>query len=357
VKRPKRINKQQAAKKAGLPPGSITYVGKERTEKPTLELTVFNQDFDACIQMDSRKSIKTKFKTDAVNWLNVDGIHDSELINEFQHEFDLDHLLLEDVTNTNQRPKVEEYEDYLFLSLKMIFLKDDNRVENEQVSLVLGPDYVISFQEKTGDVFSQIRERIHSVKGQIRTKKNDYLFYALVDSIIDNYFIVIEQIGNDLEDLEDEIFSNPTQASLEKIQEKKVLLLSLRRAIYPLRESLNKLIRDKNPLIQDKNMKYFSDIYDHAIQIIDVIESYREVVNGLKDSYLSSLSFRMNQIMQVLTITASIFIPLTFIAGVYGMNFDHMPELHLTYGYFYFWGLVILMAIGLVIYFKRKKWL
>ncbi|MCK0131329.1 magnesium/cobalt transporter CorA [Flavobacteriaceae bacterium F08102] len=357
MKKPKRIYKQHAAKKAGLPPGSITYVGKERSEQATLELTIFNQEFDECFNAESSHTIRGKFKTNAVNWLNVDGIHNQDLIYEFQHEFGLDHLLLEDVTNTNQRPKVEEYEDYLFLSLKMIFLNEDNSIENEQVSLVLGMNYVISFQEKTGDVFHQIRERIHSTKGQIRTKKNDYLFYALVDSIIDNYFIVIEQIGNDLEELEDEIFTNPTQESLEKIQEKKVLLLSLRRAIYPLRESLNKLIRDKSPLIQDKNMKYFSDIYDHAIQIIDVIESYREIVSGLKDSYLSSLSFKMNQIMQVLTITASVFIPLTFVAGIYGMNFDHIPELHFKYGYFYFWGVVILLAVGLIFYFKRKKWL
>ena len=354
----KKKRRSTVSKKVGLPPGSITYVGIERTEGATLELISYNKNNITRQNFDNCEDLKKSIDANSINWINVDGVHDQELLNQFEVVFGLHHLLLEDVANTNQRPKVEEYEAYLFSSLKMLLYNDLNdEIEIEQVSLVLGKNYVISFQEKTGDVFEQIRERIEKSKGRIRIKSADYLFYSLVDSIIDNYYTVIEIIGNNLEELEEEVFNSPSQSILEKLQQNKKFLLSLRRSIYPARECLNKILRDKNDFIHSSTVKYFNDVYDHTIQIIDIIESYRDLISGLKDSYLSSISLKMNQVMQVLTIMATIFIPLTFIAGIYGMNFDNIPELHWHNGYYYFWGLAIFIGISLMIYFKRKKWL
>ncbi|RPD94490.1 magnesium and cobalt transport protein CorA [Aureibaculum marinum] len=357
-KRPIRKRNSTASKKIGLPPGSITYIGKERLEDAFLELISYNTTVLSKNTYEACDALHKNLVPNSVNWINVDGIHNDKLINEFHTVFNLDRLMLEDVTNTNQRPKVEEYQNYLFLSLKMILYDEKTKsIESEQIGLVLGKEYVISFQEKTGDVFEHIRDRIKAPKGQIREKKNDYLFYSLIDSIIDNYFVAIENVGNDLEDLEDEIFNNPTQESLEKIHANKNILLTLRRSIYPLRETINKLVRDNDKFIDPKTIKYFNDVYDHTIQIIEILESYKDIASSLKDSYLSSLSLKMNQVMQVLTIMATIFIPLTFMAGIYGMNFKNIPELHWKYGYYYFWGASLIIGIGLLLYFRRKKWL
>lgn len=350
--------KLTVSKKVGQPPGSVIYVGKERTDAATLELISYNETDLSRKRFSNCKELKKNIKTNSINWINVDGVHNLDLLKEFGSVFGLHHLLLEDVANTNQRPKVEEYDAYLFLSIKMLQYNEiTQNIENEQVSLVVSKDFVITFQEKTGDVFENIRDRIENAKGQIRRKGNDYLFYSFIDSIIDNYFIVIENVGNNLEILEEEVFDHPSQELLEKIQDKKNLLLTLRRSIYPTRESINKILRDNYEIIQPGTIKYFNDVYDHTIQIIDIVESYRDIISGLKDSYLSSISLKMNQVMQVLTIMATIFIPLTFIAGIYGMNFDNIPELHWHNGYYYFWGLAIFIGISLVIYFKRKKWL
>ena len=350
--------KSTVSKKAGLPPGSIVYVGKKRDENATLELIRFNATSLSKHRFDNCEELNKNMDTNSVNWINVDGVHNQELINQFEKIFGLDHLLLEDVANTNQRPKVEEYDGKVFMSLKMLrYDENEQDVDSEQISLVLNKNYVISFQEKTGDVFGNIRDRIENGKGQIRLNSADFLFYSLIDTITDNYFTVIENVGNNLEDLEEEIFSNPTNDLLEKIQKNKNVLLILRRSIYPFRESINKVLRDNYKMIHPKTIKYFNDVYDHTIQIIDILESYRDIISGLKDSYLSSLSLKMNQIMQVLTIMATIFIPLTFLAGIYGMNFDNIPELHWSKGYYYFWGLSILIVLGLVFYFRRRKWL
>ena len=346
------------SKKVGMPPGSIVYVGRERTENASIELISYTAADFFKSECDNCSNLKKKLVANAVNWINVDGIHNHQLINQFETEFGLDHLLLEDVANTNQRPKIEERNTYLFLSLKMLTYNETNQdVDNEQISIFLGNDYIISFQEKSGDVFGPIRDRIVNGKGQIRSRGNDYLFYSLIDSIIDNYFLVIENVGSSLEELEEEIFNNPSHSALEKIQKNKNILLNLRRSIYPLRESINKLLRDNIDFINPETTKYFTDVYDHTIQIIDILESYKDIISGLKDSYISSLSLKMNQVMQVLTIIATIFIPLTFIAGIYGMNFDNIPELHWKNGYWYFWSLTVIIVTGLIIYFKKKKWL
>lgn len=353
-----RIKKFNRNQKVGLPPGSIRYVGKDQTEEVEISLITYNLDVFNVSEKHSISDIATGLDSNSVNWINLDGIHNPDVIMEFNTAFDLDPLLLEDVTNTNQRPKTDDYENCLFLTLKTAqFNPEDVQLNLNQISLVLSKNYVISFQEKAGDIFSSIRERITLPKGQIRRKKNDYLFYALIDYVVDHYFIVTEKIGDQIEELEDEVFNDPNQRSLEKIQQIKNVLMAMRRTVYPLRESINKLIRDDDTFIQTRNNKYFRDVYDHTVQIIEILETYKDMVNGLKDSYLSALSLKMNQVMQVLTIIATIFIPLTFIAGIYGMNFEHIPELKWPNGYWYFWTVCIVIVIGLIFYFRRKKWL
>jgi magnesium transporter len=336
------------------PPGTISYVGEERTESVTAETILY----------DAKEFTKTdgihldKLEDDQVNWFNIDGVHEIELLEKVGSKFHLHHLLLEDIANTTQRPKTEFYEECIYQCIKMIsYDAVHNDINQEQVSILLTNHAVLTFQEKTGDVFESIRERIEQCRGRIRQSNNDYLFYALIDSIIDHYFIAIEQIGEYLNDLEDEIFDEPTKQSLEKVQRNKRMLLTLRRAIFPLRESISRLIKEDSRFIDPQIKSYFQDAYDHCIQIIETVESYREINGGLRDMYLSSVSHKMNQIMQVLTIMSSIFIPLTFLAGIYGMNFEHIPELQWENGYQYFWIMCGCMFVLLLGFFKWKKWL
>jgi magnesium transporter len=336
------------------PPGTISYVGEERTEKVHAETIVYDEkDFKKLdgIYLD-------KLEDDQVNWFNVDRVHEIDLLKKVGSKFHLHHLLLEDIANTTQRPKTEFYEQCIYQCIKMIsYDPEENEINQEQVSILLTNHAVITFQEKTGDVFENIRERIEQSRGRIRYSNNDYLFYALIDSVIDHYFIAVEQIGEYLDQLEDEIFDNPQKSSLEHIQKNKRMLLTLRRAIFPLRESISRLLKEDSKFIDPQIKNYFQDAYDHCIQIIETVESYREINGGLRDMYLSSVSHKMNQIMQVLTIMSSIFIPLTFLAGIYGMNFDHIPELHWANGYRFFWILSGCIFVALLGFFKWKKWL
>lgn len=342
--------------RAGIfhPPGKVAYVGTEREGNVLSETIQYDASF-----YEKYAGIKLeKFNEEHVNWFNVDGVHDTVLLEKIGSKFHLHHLLIEDIANTTQRPKADFYDECIYQCIKMISYDTTNQqLIEEQVSILLTPDAVITFQEKTGDVFENIRERIEQGRGRIRTSNNDYLFYALIDSIIDNYFIAIESIGEQLNDLEDEIFDNPDKESLIKVQQNKRLLLNLRRAIYPLRESLSRLLKEESTLIDPNVRTYFHDAYDHCIQIIETVESFREINGGLRDMYLSSVSNKMNQIMKVLTVMSAIFIPLTFIAGVYGMNFDHIPEFHWDNGYRYFWVLCGVVFVSLLGYFKWKKWL
>lgn len=336
------------------PPGTISYVGQEREGTVGTETICYDEHSYHKYE----KIYLDGIQNEQVNWFNVDGVHDIKLLEQLGKDFNLHHLLVEDIANTTQRPKAEFFDDCIFQCIKMISYDEvEHEIREEQVSIVLKSNAVITFQEKTGDVFENIRERIETSRGRIRTSQNDYLFYALIDSVIDHYFIAIEQIGEDLNELEDEIFESPERESLNKVQHNKHLLLSLRRAIYPLRESMSKLLKEQSHLIDPKISSYFHDAYDHCIQIIETIESYREINTGLKDMYLSSVSHKMNQIMQVLTIVSSIFIPMTFVSGVYGMNFEHIPELTWEHGYQYFWMINFVIIIILLGIFKWKKWL
>lgn len=348
---------KKLTKKTGMPPGTVCYIGEQRDFIPNLNLIEYSPDFF------EQKTIKRISEVDIagrnhVHWLNVEGIHDTQLIEQIGEHFQLHPLILEDIVNTSQRPKLEEYDNCVFITLKsLVFNEKEKRVTPEQISIVLFKNLVITFQEQIGDTLSEVLERIKLSKFKIRGKGTDYLVYALIDLIVDKYYFSIEALGSQLELLEDEVFNNPSPASLQKIQSVKHELLEVRRSVYPLREVINRFQKDDLDFIDENNLKYFNDVYDHTIKIIDTIETYRELNTGLKDIYLSSISLKMNQIMQVLTIVGAIFIPITFLAGVYGMNFDYMPELHWKYSYPVFWLIILLIIGALITFFRRKKWL
>ncbi|HMI65668.1 MAG TPA: magnesium/cobalt transporter CorA [Cyclobacteriaceae bacterium] len=295
-------------------------------------------------------------KSGQVNWINLDGLHDKDIIQKIGEHFQLHSLLIEDINSDNQ-PKVEEYKEYLFFTLKMLYrIEAPNIIDYEQISFVLGKDYLLSFQEKDGDLFGPFRERIRLNQGRVRKKKADYLLYRLIDIIVDSYYTVLDNIGQQIEDIEEAVYNNPSPKGFQHIQQLKKELIYLRKALYPLRDALNKLIKDESGFIETSNSRYFSDIYDHVVHLIDSLDTYKDLTSGLMDIHINTLNTRMNEIIKVLTIASTIFMPLTFIVGVYGMNFEFMPELHSPWGYPGVWAVMILMTVGMVMYFKHKKW-
>jgi magnesium transporter len=345
-------------KKIGLPPGSIIYTGVHESHVPVINVFKYNENEFEEREFTSSEKLVEILSDNTVSWINVNGIHNIELIKQFEQEFNVHSLLLEDIANINQRPKIEDFGDYLFFSLKMLSYNNETKeIDNEQISFILGKNFLLSFQEKPGDVFDTVRDRIRNAKGNVREKTADFLCYLLVDIIVDNYFQIIEAIGDEIDELEDIILLNPEPENLQSIQKNKKQLLQLRKAIYPLREAIYKLVKNEFLLIDKKTIKYFNDVYDHTVQVIETIESQRDMNTGLKDIYLSGLSIQMNKVMQVLTLVATIFIPLTFIVGIYGMNFENMPELTWKYGYFIIMAFMFAIAFALVIFFKKKKWI
>lgn len=349
---------KKVSNKVAQPPGTLIHIGEKMTDITSVNEIAFDMDnvYENEIKNLDDYSIQEGFK--GVTWINVNGIHDTTVIEKIGNRFNIHNLVLEDILNTSQRPKIEDFNDYIFLVLKMLsYDKERKEVDTEQVSFIIGQDYLISFQEREGDVFQPVRERIKYGRGKIRKMKADYLVYSLVDAIVDNYFYIMEAIGGDIEDIEAQLLENPNPETIHQIQRLRKELIFLRKAVWPLREVLNTLLRGESKLIQKTTIIFLRDVYDHTIQIIETTETYREMVAGLHELYLSSISHRMNEIMKVLTIIATIFIPLTFITGIYGMNFEFMPELKWKFGYFL--SLIIMGCIGLVmfIYFKRKKWL
>lgn len=345
------------SKKSGLPPGSLVHVGEKKIEKTRIRVIDYNE-----AGIEEREPAATDeclpYKdTPTVTWVNIDGLHEVDLIQKLGDGFGLHPLVLEDIVNTGQRPKMEDFEDYLFLIVKMLtYDEEEGVVKAEQFSLVLGPRYVISFQEKVGDVFEPIRERLRTGKGRIRKMGPDYLLYALIDAIVDNYFAVLERIAEGIESLEDRIMIDPTTDLLQTIHNLKRELIFLRKSVWPLREAISALERCESDLVQEKTAFYLRNVYDHTIQIADTIETFRDMVSGMLDVYLSSLSNKMNEVMKVLTIIATIFIPMTFLAGIYGMNFKNMPELEWAWGYPLVWCVILVIGLIMVFYFRRKKW-
>ncbi len=348
----------RAPDKAGLPPGTPVHVGARRIEQ--VRVTVIRYD-EASVEeqtLEDADQAADFRQKGGVTWVNVDGLHRADIIENIGAQFDLHPLILEDILNTGQRPKIEDYQDYLYVVLKMLSHDADrDEIEAEQVSLVMGPGYVLSFQERPGDVFESVRERIRGGKGRVRTVGSDYLVYSLIDAVVDSYFVICEAFGEKLERLEDRVIAHPEPASSREIHAAKREAIMLRKSLWPLREVINGLLREEPPLVSDATHLYLRDVYDHTIQVIDTIESFRDVLSGLLDIYLTSISNRMNEVMKVLTIIATIFIPLTFIAGVYGMNFRHMPELDWPWAYPAVWGVMIVIAVVMVVYFRRKRWL
>jgi magnesium transporter len=344
--------------KTGLPPGSLVHIGKRKTDKIKLSKFTYNANNFNFTENEETSNLDISLGDELVTWINLDGIHKIEVIEKIGEEFNLHGLLLEDILNTNHRPKAEYFKDHMFFSLKMLGLnKSRTNLVSEQVSIVLGKNYLLSFQEQEGDLFEPIRDRIRTGKGKLRLKKADYLFYALIDTVVDNYYLIIENFSEKVETLEEKVLNDPDDKTLRAIQDLKKQLVMLRKAVFPLRESISTILKDEEHLFEEDNIKYLRDVYEHTIHILDSLDSQRDVVSGLKDLYMSEISNRMNSTMKVLTIIATIFIPLTFIAGVYGMNFDFMPELHMKWSYPIVWLLMILITIGMVIYFKKKKWL
>ncbi|MCP8304622.1 MAG: magnesium/cobalt transporter CorA [archaeon] len=353
----KKIFKKRS-KKTGLPPGTLIHIGEKKIEKA--RITIIDYD-EAQFQEKEAKKVEECFPykdQPTVAWINVDGIHDVEIIEKIGNHFNLHPLLLEDILNTEQRPKMEDFEDYVFFVLKMLYYDEkENKIKVEQISLVLASNFVISFQESEGDVFNPVRERIRNGKGRIRKMGADYLAYALIDAIVDNYFIILEKLGEKIEDIEDELVTHPTSETLHAIHKLKREMIFLRKSVWPLREVVSKLERGESSLIKETTVIYLRDVYDHTIQVIDTIETFRDMLSGMLDMYLSSISNRMNEVMKVLTVIATIFIPLTLIASIYGMNFAYMPELESPWSYPMVLVGMFITGVLMLIYFKRKKWL
>jgi magnesium transporter len=342
----------------GLPPGTIVHVGEERSEKIKLSVISYDEVNFQEQEVDAVEKAVAFRKKGSVMWLNVDGVHKPEIIEQLGRSFGVHPLVLEDIADTGQRPKMEDFDDYIFVTLKMFrFGKKEKEIKTEQISLVLGNGFVVSFQEAEGDVFDPIRERLRNNKGRVRKAGADYLVYALMDAVVDNYFLIMEKLGETIEEIEDKLVINPTSETVQKIHGLKRQLIFLRKSVWPLREVISRLERSESPLILKSTFVYLRDVYDHTIQVMDSVDTFRDTLSGMLDIYLSSVSNRMNEVMKVLTVIATIFIPLTFIAGIYGMNFKDMPELGQAWGYPTTLLLMLAIALVMVIYFRRKKWI
>ncbi|MBU0483199.1 MAG: magnesium/cobalt transporter CorA [Proteobacteria bacterium] len=350
--------------KIGLPPGTAIHIGEKIAEKARLTVIDYDQDNYEVFFPENVAECKMFADKKSVSWINVDGLHQVEIVEELGSCFRLHALTVEDILNTGQRAKVDVFDDYVYLVLKMPeYDVDLNEVHLEQVSFILSENTIISFQEKKGDTFEAVRNRINNGKGKIRKLGSDYLLYSLLDSVVDNYFVLLEKIGDEIELVEEELIANPTPNTLRRIHFLKREMILLRKSVWPLREVINSLQRDDIPFIGDNITFYLKDLYDHTIQVIDTVETFRDIISGILDIYLSSISNRMNEVMKVLTIFAAIFIPLTFIAGIYGMNFNtekspfNMPELSWYFGYPFALFLMVSVAGGMLYYFSKKKWL
>lgn len=341
-----------------MSPGTPVYLGPERIDNT--RITVFDyseehfeetplENLEACVQYRDKPT---------VTWINIDGLHEVEVIQQLGEHFSFHPLVQEDIVNTNHRAKLDDYEEQLFMVLKMVYQPEDSvHLKFEHLSIIVGEGYVLTFQEVAGDIFKPVRDRIRSAKGRLRKLKSDYLAYALMDVIVDNYFVALEKLEEELEPLEAEVLNAPTRETLAKIHYLKHEVAALRKAVWPLREVVSSLQKGGNKLVQESSMVFLDDLYDHVIQVLDATDSARDTLMSLVDLYMSGVSNRLNETMKVLTVMASIFIPLTFIVGIYGMNFRYMPELEWQYGYGFVWVLMLALAGGMVIFLRKKRWI
>ena len=351
----RKISKQ--SKKSGMAPGTMVHVGERKTEQVTISCISYNKD--VVFEQDNIQfeKIPEYIKSDCVNWLNIDGLHEISVIQEIGRLYDIHPLVLEDIVNTGQRPKYEDYESYLFIVLKMLsYDRDSHSIKSEQVSVILINNLVITFQEQSGDVFDSIRIRIRNDKGRIRKLNADYMAYSLLDAIVDSYYSILETEADLIEKLEDQVFVDPQPDVVHKIHTIKGDLHVLRKANWASREMLGSLVKNETGFFSDTTMPYMLDVFDHSNGVADSVDTFREMLSSLLDLYLSSVSHKMNSVMKVLTIIATIFIPLTFIAGIYGMNFDYMPECDWKWGYPTVLAVMGGLGFVMLMLFKRNRW-
>jgi len=349
---------RRSARKAGLPPESLVYTGDRQGGAVRISVIDYDADRVAEQELASVDQCAPFRDKPTVTWINVDGVHDAAVLEKLGGCFGLHRLVIEDIMSTDQRPKTEDFGEYLYIVLQMLSPDGKDNIVSEQVSIVLGKNVVLSFQEGIeGDVFSPLRERIRTGKGKIRKLGADHLAYCLLDAIVDGYFVVLEKFGEKIDRTENELIAEPTERTARTIYRLKRELLALHRSVWPVREVMAALSRRDIDLIGDASVPYFRDVYDHVVQAIDTVEIYREMLSEMIGIYLSSVSNRLNAVMKVLTIIATIFMPITFIVGVYGMNFKYMPELEWKYGYAAVWAVMIAATAGMFLFFKRKKWM
>ncbi|MEN0005601.1 MAG: magnesium/cobalt transporter CorA [Bacteroidota bacterium] len=348
--------KRKKRKTTGLPPGSLVFTGEQQSSYSNLTLLEYSVDFFE--HHVAKDQLPMGTRSDGIRWYDLRGLHNVALVKKMGELFSIHPLVLEDILDTNQRPKFEEYEDGLFITIQdFTFEPATLEVKKEQVTIYVMDKVVLSFQEDDQDIFTTIRQRFSNAQSQVRRKGTDYLAYALLDRVVDNYFIILDQIEHTLDEMEASILERPDQAVKSKIHALKLSTLSLRRAISAIRSAVGDFSRSEHALIAENTNVFLRDLYDHTIQVQESTDAFRDLIQGLYELYLSEISLKMNSIMQVLTIISTIFIPLSFLTGVYGMNFERMPELHSPYGYFVLWGVMILVFIGSLLYFRQKKWL
>lgn len=348
---------QRRGKKSGLPPGTAVFVGERKQRDVQISLMCYDAlGFEEIAQaaLDDCRAARDNGR---ICWININGIHEVDTLKQIAALFGLHPLTTEDIANTHQRPKAEEFEGYVFFTLKMLgYDEASHAIVNENVSLILGDRYVVSFQEREGDVLDPLRQRLRTSRGRIRSEGADYLAYAIMDSIVDNYFVTLEKFADHIEELDEAILTAPDRRHMHELHRLKREVVFLRKAVWPLREKLSTIERLQSRHISDPVRPFLRDLYDHSIQIIDMVESYRDIIGSMHDTFLSSISNRMNEVMKVLTMIGTIFIPLTFIAGIYGMNFHHMPELEWAWGYFIVLGVMAAIALVMLGVFRKRKW-
>lgn len=345
-------------KKAGMAPGSLIPISETQSDKIQISLFDYNAEKLTEMKDSNLQECLKGLNTTDTTWINISGIDDIHTIETIGRRFGLHPLLLEDIVSSGQRSKLDDYKDTIYIVAKMLnYNHESQTVEDEQVSLVLGKNFLISFLESKNNVFAPIYERLRPENSKIRQKGPDYLCYTLLDCLVDNYFLILEKVDGKLESLEEEVIKFPTPKTLQKIQRTKREITLLRKSVWPMREVISNFRRSESPLIQESTKVYIHDVYDHTIQAIDAIESFRDIAAGMLDIYLSNISMRMNEIMKVLTVVSTIFVPLTFIASIYGMNFDNIPELHYKYGYYIVLTLMAFITLVMFYYFKRKGWI
>lgn len=345
--------------KKGLPPGQTVFTGEKKVEKIDIHYMEFNGEELDEMQIDNETITSFHEPVDNfMQWYDVRGLHDTQLVDEFGKVFKIHPLVLEDIVDVHNRSKFDEYDDGIYICLRSLeFIEDTKEVVTEQLSIYFGHQFVLSFQERSTDVFAEVRQRVRSARGRVRSRGSDYLAYALIDTIIDGYFVVIEHIESHLELLEEEVADNPNEETKSKIHHYKNQMLKIRKTISPLREAVSQFGKSDNELILDRTQIFVRDAYDHTIQIMDMVESYRDKLTSLHDLFISEISFKMNKIMQILTVVTTVFVPLSFLAGLYGMNFEYMPELKYKYAYFILLGSMGIIALTALLLFRRKHWL